>query len=106
MTSTLFGYCQPPFIQDCLLHHQDADNYLSILGRYAIDDGTRDFSEAHAQVSALATGKKGVGSIVSLKSAAPKGSSAGTAAKRKGDDDGGEQKKKKTRRGGGNVKAR
>lgn len=89
------------------MQSQDTDGYFSPrLDRYAIDDGTRDFSEAHAQVSALASGKKGVGSIISLKSGAPKTIGTSTAAKRKGDDGGGEPKKKKTRRGGGNAKER
>lgn len=73
--------------------------------RYAIDDGTRDFSEAHEHVAALAAGKKGLGTVVSLKSSANSGASK-PAAKRKGDgaegNDGGDEqrKKKKTRRSG------
>lgn len=38
------------------------------LYRYAIDDGARDWSEAEKHVAALASGKKGLGTVVSLKS--------------------------------------
>jgi len=73
------------------------------LSEFAIDDGMRDFSEAHAHVAALAAGKKGLGTVISRKSTAD----GKPHAKRKGENgEGGDEqrKKKKTRRTQGHRK--
>jgi hypothetical protein len=70
------------------------------LYRFAIDASAQDFGQAEAHVAALASGRKGLGTIVSLKSSAPTKRKASESEGRSARIGGDEERKKKTRRGG------
>jgi hypothetical protein len=74
---------------------------MMVLIRYAIDSVDTDWKAAEEHVSALAAGRKGLGTVVSLKSG---GGERERERKRKAVDGEGGKEHHKTRRGGKKVK--